>query len=131
MYNWRIAARLVLLSLTVLAAGCAAPDSTGPRTETVPIQIDSVAVDVGTPQPAPVQAVIKGVVGDSCNNLEKVAQSRQGKDITIKITAIRSLGVPCMEVAKLYNETLQLGGDFPPGQYTVTVNTVSKSFTVR
>jgi hypothetical protein len=131
MYNWRIAAPLALLSLTVLAAGCAAFDSTGPRTETVPIQIDSVAVAVGTQPPAPVQAVIKGVVGDSCNNLEKVVQSRQGKDITFKITAVRTLGVPCMQVAQLYNETLQLDGDFPPGQYTVTVNTVSKSFTVR
>lgn len=129
---FRIVAALLLLALMALTAGCTGSGaSSGPRTQTVPMQVDNVKVAVGTEKPVRVQVQISGVVGDSCNKLDKVVQSRSDNAIAINITVVRTLDVPCMQLAQLYNETVNLEGDFPPGQYTVTVNSVATSFTVR
>ena len=80
--------------------------------------------------PARVVVAVDGVVGDSCNTLKGVKQERKGNTVTVTITAERKLGGVCQELAQLYQETIRLEGDFPPGEYTVNVNGVKEEFTV-
>ncbi len=80
--------------------------------------------------PAALEVDIQGVIGDSCNQLDQVEQQRDGNEVVLTITAIRTLGVPCRELAQPYDETIPLQGDFEPGIYTVTVNGVSDAIEV-
>lgn len=100
------------------------------ESEIVLIDIHEVAVHQVGFDPAALEVDVQGVVGDSCNQLDQVQQARDGSGVTITITAIRTLGVPCMELAQLYDDTIPLEGEFEPGTYTVTVNGLADEFEV-
>ena len=106
---------------------------TGPSQIVVePMQVNDIQVvglDQDPPQPA---AVIDGVIGDSCNELDSVTQTRDGNAISIQITVRRTTGpnIACAELAQLYNETLPLEGDFPSGEYTLVVNGTPRTFSI-
>lgn len=131
--------KVALMSVVVMVgflAACASPAKTPDEgeqvvsAERVEIQVNTVEVQQVAYDPAQVEVAVDGIVGDSCNTLAGSRQERKGNAITVTIEAIRTLGVPCLELAQLYDDTIRLQGDFPPGDYTVTVNGVSQEFTV-
>jgi hypothetical protein len=123
--SWISVAALVAAS----GAGCASPSTPAPappRTLVRPIQIESVDVVVSS---AP-SAHVRGVIGDGCTELAGVTTSRSGNRVTVTILSTRPEEAICIQIARLYDATLALPGDYPPGQYVLGVNSVEKTFTV-
>jgi hypothetical protein len=121
-------ARVIVLG-AVAAAGAAcsptAPTPPPPRIIARPIQVDSVEVAL-----APPSAHVRGVIGDGCTELAGVTTSRSENRVTVTILSTRPEEAICIQIAKLYDATLALPGDYPPGQYVLRVNSVEKTFTV-
>lgn len=126
-HRLRLAA--TFLAVAALVAACGQRPLL-PRTEVVEILIDAVEVQVVGSDPVRVQVHVKGVVGDSCNTLDKVTQAREGNQVEVTITALRKTDGPCLEYAQLYDQVLELEGTFPPGEYEVAVNGVVRTFMV-
>ena len=129
--------RLSLLLLIAILVACspsvAAPAATPtPAGDMVikPIQIDQVEVSVAESFPVQVYAHIKGLVGDGCTEALPAQQTRQGHTITITIDSQRPKGAICIQIAKIYDETIRLQGEFPSGDYTLKVNDVTQTFHV-
>lgn len=128
-------AGLMLAACEPVATPTLSPGVGGGATEVVePMQINDVQVirtgaDTGLPQPA---AVIEGLIGDSCNALDSVTQSRDANVISIQINVRRTTdpNEACAELAQMYNETLPLEGEFPPGDYTLLVNGTARTFSI-
>ena len=95
-----------------------------------PIQIDKVEVQITESQPVQVSAHVTGVIGDGCSSAMPVEQQRDGNTITLTINRQRPADAICTQIAKIYDETIRLQGDFPAGDYTLKVNTVTQTFTV-
>jgi hypothetical protein len=112
--------------LAACGGGPAAPD--GPVV-VEPIQVDSVSIEVSG-NPAQVRAHVTGIVGDGCASLLPVTQGRAGAAIHVEIRRQRPSGAVCIQIAQLYDETIRLEGDFPPGGYSLQVNTVTRAFMV-
>lgn len=113
---------LALLLLALAACSGKPADEPPTRLEIVPIQIDEVKVAVMKSLPAQISLEVRGIIGDSCNSLNAITQTRKGNEVEVSITAVRKHGVPCMELAQLFEQTIKLDGDFPPGTYTIKVN---------
>ncbi len=96
-----------------------------------PIQIDKVEVQIGESVPVQVSAHITGVIGDGCSSAMPVEQQRDGNTITLTINRQRPADAICTQIAKVYDETIQLKGDFPTGDYVLKVNTVTQTFTIK
>jgi hypothetical protein len=95
-----------------------------------PIQIDKVEVQITESQPVQVSAHVTGIIGDGCSSAMPVEQQRDGNTITLTINRQRPADAICTQIAKIYDETIRLQGDFPAGDYTLKVNTVTQTFTV-
>jgi hypothetical protein len=118
----------------IAAAGAGCGSAAGPtpiRTVVEPIQIDGVEVAVRPGPPASVSARVTGFIGDGCATLIPPLQFRQGNRIRVAINRERVVGVACTQIAKLFDQTLALAGDFPPGDYVLQVNSMERPFTVR
>ncbi len=129
MQKWRLAAALI--ALAALLAACGRWMDGRPNQEIVEIQIDKAKVQVEGPPPAQVTVHVQGVIGDSCHTLDQITQSREGNRVEVRITAIRQLGVPCMELAKLFDQVIPLEGTFEAGTYTLQVNDLETTFEVK
>lgn len=79
------------------------------------------------PQPS---AAIEGIIGDSCNSLEDVAQGRDGNRIVVQISVRRQLKQACEETTQMFHDTVALQGEFPPGEYILAVNGTEVMFSV-
>lgn len=121
--------RLAAAGLTALVAACGNPAAPDGPVVVEPIQVDSVSVEVSG-SPALVFAHVTGVVGDGCARLLPLTQGRAGAAIHVEIQRQRPSGAVCTQIAQLYDETIRLEGDFPPGGYSLRVNTVTRVFTV-
>jgi hypothetical protein len=120
--------RHVLVTAVVLgAAACGAPMTAPPAPKTVarPIQVDSVEV-----VRAPLSAHVRGVIGDGCTDLSGVSMQRSENTVVVTIWSTRPQDAICIQIAKLYDATLALPGEFPPGPYVLRVNGVEKTFTI-
>ena len=51
--------------------------------------------------------------------------------MTLTILSTRPEDAICSQIAKLYDATSALPGDFPPGEYVLRVNSVEKTFAIR
>lgn len=133
----------LILLVMVLAAACApsvapapakpispvSPVSTPGRQFLIdPIQIDQVNVRIAESFPVQVFAHVTGVIGDGCSQVLPAEQKRDGNTITITINRQRPADAMCTQIAKIYEETVRLTGDFPPGDYIVKVNAVTRTF---
>lgn len=124
-----------LFAVLAVTAACATNGNDPDSEQTVSavqveIRVNTIEVQQTAYDPAQIVVAVEGVVGDSCNQLAGVQQERTGNAIDVTITAIRTVGIECMELAQVYNEAIPLEGEFMPGNYTVTVNGVSQDFTV-
>ena len=106
------------------------PALVDPNLEIKEIQIDSVGVLVRESAPPQVAIEVKGILGDGCAALHEVKQQREGNTITVSITATRPKDAMCTMIAKVYDENINLDGDFTPGEYTVIVNGVEQTFKI-
>ena len=120
-------ARLAVIGAVAAAVACGDPGSapTPPKTIVRPIQIDSV--DVLLPPPS---AHVRGVIGDGCTELAGVTTLRSGNAVTLTILSTRPEEAICSQIAKLYDATFALPGEFPPGAYVLRVNSVERAFAV-
>jgi hypothetical protein len=136
--------KLLILTLSMLLAACAPATFTSPlpaapvspiqppvRDITIePIQIEQVEVRIAESFPVQVFAHVRGIVGDGCSSVLPVEQKREGNTITLTINRQRPTDAICTQIAKIYEETIRLEGDFPVGEYTLKVNSVTQTFTV-
>jgi hypothetical protein len=96
-----------------------------------PITIESVDVLILESSPPQATARIKGVIGDGCSELHSEVQRRASDTVTITVLRQRPKEAICTQIAKLYDQTIRLEGTFPPGRYTLRVNSVEKTFTTQ
>ena len=128
-------AGLAIVALTAGLAGCggsggpAAPGPSGPVAIDL-IQIDSVDVVFLASAPVEVGAHVRGIVGDGCSELLPIRQSRDGNQVTIRISRQRPVDAICTQIAKLFDSTIRLEGVFPAGSYALDVNHVRVPFQV-
>lgn len=120
-------ARIAVIAAAAAAVACGDPATapTTPKTIVRPIQVDSVDVLL-----APPSAHVRGVIGDGCTELGSVRMQRSENTVSITIFSQRPQDAICIQIAQLYDATLTLPGDFPPGQYVLRVNGVEKTFAV-
>jgi hypothetical protein len=120
-------ARLAVIAAVaaVVACGDRATAPTTPKSVARPIQVDSVEVVL-----APLSAHVRGVIGDACTELSGVSMQRSQSSVIVTIWSTRPQDAICSQIAKLYDATLALPGDFPPGPYVLRVNGVEKTFTI-
>lgn len=114
--------------LAGLGAGCSSPAS--PDLVVEPIHIDRVDVVIMQSFPAQAAAHVTGVVGDGCASLHSMRQVRSGKTVTVTILRQRPRVAVCTQIAVLYDESIHLDGQYPPGTYTLRVNDVERNFTI-
>ena len=110
------------------ATGLSTPAAAGLR----PLTVANVTVDVGVGSPIPVDAFVSGEWPDLCAQLAQVTQRYEGRtfDITLLATAADPacppdfLGLP-FRIAIPINVV-----ELPEGQYTVTANGATTTFSV-
>ena len=95
-----------------------------------PLQVDGVEVLVLESDPPQVQAVVQATLPNPCATVGPATQTREGTTITVALEVLIDPDVFCADVLQPIEHVVPLGGDFPPGSYTVTVNGVSTTFTV-
>ncbi|MBI5564624.1 MAG: hypothetical protein HY870_07005 [Chloroflexi bacterium] len=136
--------KLLILTLSMLLAACAPATFTSPlpaapaspiqppaRDITIePIQIEQVEVRIAESFPVQVFAQVRGIVGDGCSSALPAEQKREGNTLTLMINRQRPTDAICTQIAKIYDENIRLEGDFPAGEYTLKVNSVTQTFTV-
>ena len=134
---------LLLVILSILLAACAPATSVSPQPAPAlpvqppardmivdPIQIDQVEVRIAESFPVQVFVHVTGVIGDGCSSVLPAEQKREGNTVTVTINRQRPAEAMCTMIAKIYDENIRLDGDFPPGEYTLKMNTVTQTFTV-
>ncbi len=93
-----------------------------------PIQVESVEVLVQESDPPQASAHVRGLIGDGCSSLHSVEQERSGNTVVLTILRQRPANAICIQIARLYDDTVRLEGTFPPGRYVLRVNGVETSF---
>jgi hypothetical protein len=133
--SWLIVLLLVTACAPIAPAPAASPLSVGatPVRQFLidPIQIDQVKVRIGESLPVQVFAEVTGVLSDGCSEVMPAEQTREGNTITLTINRQRPADAQCIQIAKIYEATIQLTGDLPPGEYVLKVNDVTQAFTVK
>jgi hypothetical protein len=139
---WTVVAGEATAALDISEAdlGAPSPEETGAEGGSEPGKImmyDLAMVDSVTPlvrqgPPVQVELLIQGNLNDGCTELDGVLQQGQGTtDIVVYLQTQRPEDAMCTEALVPFDTTIQLEGDFPPGDYTVTVNDeVGATFTV-
>jgi hypothetical protein len=121
---------LLALAAAGACGGAGSPARPDGAVVVEPIQIDSVSVSVAASSPVRVFARVTGVVGDGCATLLPIEQRRAGPQVTLEIKRQRPRDAVCTQIARLFDETIALDGEFPPGSYALQVNTVTRTFVV-
>jgi len=81
--------------------------------------------------PLQIHALVRGVLGDGCTELDQVTTTRQGNTFTIRITTARPADAVCTQIAALFEENVPLDVyGLPAGTYTVDANGVTATFTL-
>lgn len=124
---------LLLPVLALVAAACGKPGSPsqpGSPMTVSRIQVESVNIRLAQSFPVQAFAHVKGVVGDGCSSLLPIEQSRAGNVITLEIKRQRPRDAICTQIAILFDQDIRLLGEFPTGEYTLSVNGSPYSFRV-
>ena len=96
-----------------------------------PIHVESVEVIVQAGDPPQASAHVRGVLGDGCSSVHSVEQERSGNTVVLTILKQRPANAICIQIARLYDETIRLEGAFPPGDYVLRVNGTQTSFATK
>jgi hypothetical protein len=104
--------------------------ATEPVVQSELLQVETLSVQVLESFPVQVNAVVRGTLPDSCTEVGQISQERSGNAITVTIPTTRDPLALCAQALVPVEVTVALDGDFPSGEYTVTVNGVTVSFRV-
>lgn len=116
----------------VVETGTATPTAASPEAGLRPIPVYHVAIDIGVGSPIPVDAIVSGEWPDLCAQLAQITQRFEGNtfEITLLATAAEPacppdyIGLP-FRIALPINVV-----ELPEGEYIVTVNGTSTTFSV-
>jgi hypothetical protein len=89
-----------------------------------PVRVTRVRVFMKDGRP---QAFVEGEIGDGCNHLDSMTQTRTSHAVAITAT-LRRQGEQCTMVMQYLNRWVPLDGSFAPGDYTVSANSVTIAF---
>jgi hypothetical protein len=122
----------LLASVAVLAAlaACDTPSGPDPTFTIEPIQITGVEVLVDQPEVGKVSAHVTGYVGNGCTELYRERVVRDRDEVFLTIERRRELADVCTEIARLYDETRVLPGEFGAGSYRLVVNDLAREFSI-
>ncbi len=118
--------------LVGMAGGLGAPTvEPTPRMGSYVAQVQSVQVRV-TGSPQQVSAVIRGMFSESCATLGQTQVQYSAKVFQITVYAVSPIDRGCAPATDPYETTVPLDiSGLPAGDYTVTANGVSASFTLK
>lgn len=119
---------LLLLAITIFLTACGS--TPGNEVEVGYMQVESINVRIAESFPVQVYARIQGWLGDGCTELGSISQNRSGNIINVEITTHRPAQATCTMALVGWEENLRLEGEFPPGDYELTVNGKSVVFSV-
>ncbi len=122
MWRWLVGALILLL------VACTPTPVPTPRN--IPIQVDNVEVLIMESFPVRVSVRVQGALGDGCMSAGPVTQVRNGDTVEVTVMGTHSGAEVCTMIMQMYDQTIALEGDFPPGEYIVRVNGVERSFRV-
>jgi hypothetical protein len=94
------------------------------------LQVDSVEVVIRESFPPQISAMVRGTLPDSCTQVGEIAQTKSGNAVEVTIQTVRDPLALCAQALVPVEVAVDLEGDFPAGDYTVTVNGVSATFRV-
>jgi hypothetical protein len=94
------------------------------------LQVTSVDVVIRESFPPQISANVRGTLPDSCTEVGEISQSRAGNAITVTIATVRDPQALCAQALVPVELSVDLEGDWPSGDYTVTVNGVTATFRV-
>jgi hypothetical protein len=100
------------------------------ESEIGPIRIVSISVRVSGARPRRGYAHVRGIIGDSCTVALPPGQTRNGNVIVLTLNRQRPRQEICSKIAKVYDQSIELEGNFSPGDYVVKTNNVEKRFVV-
>lgn len=136
-------------ALSILLAGCsmlggseqdgtATPESATPSTSTGGepttglAPVDTVEVLIMESFPVQVNVIVSGNLPDGCTRLEEPTVDFDGTVFDITLPTSRPADLACTEALEPYDKVIPLNvTELPAGEYTVTVNEVSSSFTLQ
>lgn len=78
-----------------------------------------------------VELLIKGSFPDDCTELHDVEQERAGNIVNVQATMRRAQGAVCHRVRRAYRFYVPIEGTFRPGDYTLKVNRINYTFSLR
>lgn len=123
--------RLITLLLALFAlAACGAQPAQPIQPRTEPVVVEDVQVEILESDPVQVVAVIKGGLGNGCLSLGEITQRREGNTIEVTLLANHSGAEACTMIYQIVDERVRLDGSFAPGEYTLIVNGVERTFSV-
>ena len=73
---------------------------------------------------------VQGEHPDGCDFPVIVKQARQGNSVTVEVYREVPADVFCPMILKPYQDTIQLEGDFAPGEYIINVNTYTQALKI-
>ena len=134
----------VLLSLCLTACGSKeesepTPDATAGQDTAAAEQpeekkqgmIEDFEIRMTESLPIKVDVLVKGYLSDGCTRIDKIRRRRSGNEFTVSISTIRPLGMNCTQALVPFEEKVTLlASGLKAGEYTVTVNQMSKTFTL-
>ncbi len=122
---------LIVIALAFTACGNTV-DHDAPASPGEPglLQVDHIEVQIAESFPPQVRVQVSGTLPDGCTSLSEIRQEREDTTITVTMTTRRLTDAMCIQVIEPVVETIQLQGDFPPGEYIVRVNDVEQPFRI-
>jgi len=94
-------------------------------------RIEDFEIRMSESLPVEVNVLVKGYLQDGCTRIDRIRRSRSGNEFTVTISTIRPLGMNCTQAMVPFEETVTLLiKNLKAGEYTVTVNQMSKTFTL-
>jgi len=89
-----------------------------------------VTVKIEKSETARVSLDVQGEHPDGCDFPVIVKQARQGNSVTVEVYREVPADVFCPMILQPYQDTIQLNGDFAPGEYVINVNTYTQALKI-
>ncbi len=89
-----------------------------------------VTVEIEKSETTRVSLDVQGEHPDGCDYPVVVTQARQGSSVTVEVYREVPADVFCPMILKPYQGTIQLEGDFAPGEYIINVNTYTQALKI-
>ena len=139
-YHTRSLSLLLLLLVGILYA-CAPEtviESPQPSEESIepvarrePAKVESIEIRRFETFPVRVQVTVRGNLPDSCTNIDQITQSRNGREIKIRVESISYRDDSCTEGRSSFEETVVIDIiNLSAGHYVVEVNGLNGTFTL-